>query len=211
MIWIKENDEIVGYVPMLKKEYSDDEILEMSKYCQSYYKGWSKLSSFVMHLQGISYAYISHKPIVDFFDAPLRLYDIKSDFYYECLDFDLLPYDIVKPYTDQVFDVFENLILYKVEHYPISDLKQKVYEMADYLSNFVDSSIISSVRTNFNAVTLSIASANAKNIENLFKIFSKNGLTLSHNLFQEADDAIIEKLKQKRDCRTGRLIKNIND
>lgn len=206
MIWIKENDEIVGYVPILKKEYTDDEIREMSKYCYSYSKGWSKLSSLVMHIQGISYAYISNRPTVDFFEAPSTLYDVSSDFNYECF-FSYSDFQI-EPYIKQIFDVFENLTLYKVENYTISDLSKQFNAMTAFLSRFVSGYELTPVRNSFEH-TLSIAETNATEIQYLFKFFSDNGLVLSHPLFQEADNAIIEKVKQRRDLRTTRLVKSI--
>ena len=32
MIWLKENHSLIGYVPILKKEYSEKNIREMSEY-----------------------------------------------------------------------------------------------------------------------------------------------------------------------------------
>jgi len=207
MIWIKENDELVGYVPVLKKVYTDDEIREMSNHSFLQPREWSKLSSLVMHIQGISYIdYDEHTMIRLTFDAPLRLYQIEHEFNYECL----LPLDnsSLIPYIKQVFDVFENLTLYKVENYSISNLEKEFKEKLDYISHFIDTESIniSLIYLNFQH-TLSIAEQNSSNIQKLFEIFSSNGLILSHNLFEEADEEIISQLKQRRQGRPIRLIK----
>lgn len=209
MIWIREKDEIVGYVPILKKEYSENEIREMSKYCHSRSKGWSKLSRLVMKIQGISYAYIQASTISPF-EAPFTLYDVKSDFSYECF-LDYYSDSQVKSYIHQIFDVFENLTLYKVEHHSISQLSEKVSDMCHYLSRFVKRDIANSVMSSFED-TLEMAGSNAKYIEDLFKLFADNSLILSHNIFEEANDEILEKVHQQRDnLSPQRLIKCSSD
>ena len=55
MIWLKENHSLIGYVPILKKEYSEKNIREMSE--NSCYEGWSRLSMLVMKIQGIEFSY----------------------------------------------------------------------------------------------------------------------------------------------------------
>lgn len=210
MIWIKENYEIVGYVPILKKEYTDDEIREMSKYCQSQHKGWSKLSSLVMHVQGISYSYINDSPRVHNFYAPSTLYKVVSDFGYEC--FSGFPDFETKQYINQIFDVFENLTLYRVEQHSISFLLKKVDDISDYLSRFMDNYDIKCRIRGKLARTLLTAKSNAINLENLLNLFSDNGLVLSHSIFEEADEEIIEKVKHPREnLRPEKLVKSIYD
>lgn len=210
MIWLKENDELVGYVPILKKEYSDAQIRRMSEYCQSDYKGWSKLSTLVMHIQGISYAYISKAPVVAFFEAPIALYDIKCDLFFECSSNNSSD-PRIKSYINQIFDVFENLTLYKVEQHSISDISKKFDETASYLNHFLNQDIFFSIRNDFNRM-LSTASKNAISIQELFEVFSDNELVLSHSLFKEADDELIEELKRPREnLRSEKLVKSIYD
>ena len=204
MIWIKENDKLVGYVPVLKKEYTDDEIRKMSEHCQYDYDRWSKSSALVMPLQVISYAYNGKKPTVDFSDVPKALYDITFDFCF-------WPFIASKPisYTHQIFDVFENLTLYKVEQYSISDVTKKFDETTSYLSKFLNEDTIFSVKNNFKNL-LSTADATAKNIEDLFDCFLRNGLSLSHLLFMETSAELIEEFKQPREnLRRERLVKSI--
>lgn len=81
MIWIKNNGEIVGCVPMLKKKYAEEQIRQMSKYHG--YTGWSYLSETVMKIQGISYEYYGGPDEWDNYEAPKTLAEVNFSFKYE--------------------------------------------------------------------------------------------------------------------------------
>ncbi len=80
MIWLKENQKLAGYVPILKKDYNEKEIRQMSEYhC---YQGWSALSRFVMKIQGIEF--VCHYGFADSLIVETkRLVDIVFNFDFE--------------------------------------------------------------------------------------------------------------------------------
>lgn len=203
MIWIKEKNNIVGYVPVLTKQYSDDEIREMSQD----FRGWSTLSTLVMHIQGITSSYSGDKPVVKYSNAPLTLYDITfdfHDFYREYLCFDEIP-----QYINQIFDVFQNLTIYKVSTYHIPDLTKNIDDIINHLQLFIPEKSTTSLRSDFNNL-LSIAEYNAERFEELMITFLENNLTLSDSLFDTADEEMIKTLKQRRKFRKGYLHKSIH-
>ena len=172
-----------------------------------HFENWSKLSALVMHIQGISYAYLGDKPCADISDAPHTLYELNCDFNYECF-YQSCNVEMHQ-YINQIFDVFQNLTLYEVSTYSISDLTKQINKITNYLQ-FLPKNCTSSLNCNFNNF-LSIADNNAKNIEKLLNTFSENNLTLSHSIFDIADEEMIKNLKQRRNLRKGRLIKSIHN
>lgn len=193
MIWIKNNEEIIGCVPILKKKYTEDQIRQMSKY--SCYSGWSNLSATVMNIQGINYEYHGSADESYSYEVPKTLAEVNFSFKYEF--FWNPSYPVVDLYIKQVFDVFENLTLYKVQHYSEEQFKEKLEYLKRDLSYIVCKKTFSSIEYELDSIMYE-AEENAKTLENVLSVFSSHNLNLSNKIFQEPDNSIIEKIYKKR-------------
>lgn len=196
MIWLKENSNFVGYVPILKKKYSEEKIREMSKY--SCYQGWSSLSRLVMKIQGIGFEY--HCVPCDHykFNAQ-RLVDIRSDFSFECF---LLPSEPkMEHYRSQIFEVFENLTLYKVEEHSEEEIKENIAQAKHSLKHFVSDKTLLTIDYNvsdfFEDTNRTIA-----NLSKLQKMFESKGYMLTYDLFADIDKALAKQIYEERVTKT---------
>lgn len=110
MIWMYSNDKIKGFVPTLKKEYTEEEIRAMSFFLNN---GWSKLSRLIMEIQGIKYSQFT---IDTHYKVDVkRLIDITTDFNFETC---WLPEpEERKKYLNYVIEFLTNLTLTKMVEY----------------------------------------------------------------------------------------------
>lgn len=196
MIWLKENHSLVGYVPILKKEYSEKNIREMSEY--SCYEGWSNLSELVMKIQGIEFLYYggfnNHYRV-----ETQRIVDIKFDFGFECF---LLQTDPrMEKYRSQIFDVFENLTLYKVEELSEEKIKESISQVKHTIEQLVSIRTLSNIDYDISNL-MNYAKRSATNLSNLQKMFEDKGYILSHDLFANINKTISKKIYTKRRTKT---------
>ncbi len=196
MIWLKENHSLIGYVPILKKEYSEKNIREMSEY--SCYEGWSRLSMLVMKIQGIEFSYNggfnNHYRV-----ETQRLADIRFDFDFECF---LLPSDSrMEKYRSQIFDVFENLTLYKVEEHSEEEIKESIAQVKHTLEQLVSTKTLSAIDYDISNF-IAYAESSAINLSNLQKMFQDKGYLLSHDIFANINKTLSKKIYTKRRTKT---------
>lgn len=196
MIWLKENGNFVGYVPILKKEYNEESIREMSKY--SCYEGWSNLSKLVMKIQGIGFEYHSGYCVHYKFNAQ-RLVDIRFDFEFECF---ILPKNPkMETYRSQIFEVFENLTLYQVEEHSeeeiIANFAQAKHSLEYFVSDKTLSAIDSDVFDFFVDTNRTIA-----NLSKLQKMFESKGYMLTHDLFANINETLVQQIYEERVTKT---------
>lgn len=196
MIWLKENTNFLGYVPILKKEYKEENIRELSQY--SCYQGFSKLSKLVMQIQGIGFEYYggfsNHYKV-----EAKRLIDINFDFEFECF---LLPDDPrMETYRNQIFEVFENLTLHKVEEYSEEELKQKITQVKQTLEQLVSTKTLSAIEYDVSRLT-HLAKKSSTNLCHLQKMFADKGYPLTNNLLSNIDDSISQEIYAERETKT---------
>lgn len=192
MIWLREGDNIVGYAPMLKKEYSDDEIHQMSKF--SYYEGWSQLSRFVMEMQGIEY-----EDDADFGYAKCSIpkpIDACSDFTFECSWEGLENKECMKTYIKQIYDVFQNLKLYRIQQYSIANMHTAAKSAKEDMKLFISNHTIESMYKDIERKVIS-AENFAEKLKELLNLFSKQGYP-ALNLFHIPSDDVIKHLNAER-------------
>ena len=193
MIWLKENQNLVGYVPILQKEYTEDEIREMSKY--SCYQGWSSLSRLVMEIQGIGYKFYEGYRICYGPETIKRLVDISFSFDFECF---LLPDDErMKTYRRQIFEVFENLTLYKVKENSEKKVKQNISRAKRTLKQLVSNKTLSGIDFDVRN-SIREAKAVSERLATLQKMFVIHDYRLTHDLFANADEEIQKKIYEER-------------
>ncbi len=193
MIWLKENQNLVGYVPVLKKEYTEEEIREMSEY--SCYQGWSTLSMLVMQIQGIGYKSYEGYRLCYGCETIKRLVDISFTFDFECF---LLPDDErMKTYRRQIFEVFENLTLYKVKEHSKKEVKQNISRAKRTLKQWVSNETLS--RIDFDKQkSIRQAEEVSERLATLQKMFVVHDYRLTHDLFANADEEIQKKIYEER-------------
>lgn len=202
MIWLKENQKLVGYVPILEKEYNKIEIREMSEYhC---YQGWSKLSEFIMQIQGIEFE--CYYGFADFSITEVqRLVDISFCFDFECFLQDNFKMNI---YIGQIFDVFQNLTLYKVRELSEKEAKEEIAQAKKLLEGLISIKTLSNIDEDFLSIK-SIAENSSNNLSNLQEMFENKGYTLDKlHLFANIDESITKKIYKKRKAKTRLEMRN---
>lgn len=196
MIWLKENDKIMGYVPILKKEYTEKEIREMSEY--SCYQGWSKLSSLVMRIQGIGFIYVGG--FRDHYQVLAQsLMDVNSKFDFECF---LLPNDErMEHYRKQIHEVLENLTLYKIKELSEKEIQKNMLEMEQTLGECLSDRTLEKARFDVWSF-INSAEVTVKNLTNLQEMFADKGYVLEHNLFAKDGEMPNKDIYEKRETTT---------
>lgn len=197
MIWLKENHSLVGYVPILKKEYSEENIREMSEY--NCYSGWSLLSILVMKIQGIEFSYYggysNHYRV-----KTQRLVDICFGFDFECFS---LPSDPrMEKYISQIFDVFENLTLYKVEEHSEEEIKERVAQIKHTLEHLVLPKTLSAINSDISYLIDYDAKSSATRLSELQKMFKDKGYLLSHDIFANINKILSKEIYNERKTKT---------
>lgn len=199
MIWLEEKGKIVGYVPMLKKEYSEQEIKQMSEY--SCYQGWSELSILVMQIQGIAYKkYSCSFPYrLEYGSDAKRLVDVSSNFDFECF---LLPSDstIIKHYIPQIFEVFKNLTFYKVEEYSRKQMSEKIETAKREIEQLISEKTLSAINHDIEN-TLNNVKRVTERLSKLQRLFESKGYKLNHTLFEDADSEILKQIYEERETK----------
>jgi len=141
-------------------------------------------------------------------EASKTLAEVNCGFEFECF---LVSSDFrIKSYISDIYNVFENLTLYKVKFYSESQLKDKIESLKKELSYFIDDKTTDIIDFDFRQ-TLMIAERNSEYLEKLLQLFSDNGLKLFHEIFQDADDAVIKEAYKQRKIRKEKLSKSIYD
>lgn len=218
MIWLKENHSLIGYVPVLKKEYTEKDIREMSKYhC---FQGWSKLSGLVMQIQGIEFVYNSCYPRESYRVRPERIVDVFCDFDFECFTFPDVP--VMEKYIRQIFDLFENLTLYKVEEHSEEEIKESSLQVRHALKQVIANlsklpeifqldnidETIKEIKESSLQVKrthqriIAYAERSATNLSKLQKMFQDKGYLLSHNIFANINETISKEIYTERVAKT---------
>lgn len=199
MIWLEEKEKIIGYVPMLKKEYSEEQIKKMSEY--SRYEGWSELSILVMKIQGIAYKkYSCSFPFrLEYGSDAKRLVDVSSNFDFECF---LLPSDpiIIEHYIPQIFEVFKNLTFYKVEEYSSEQMSEKIETAKREIEQLISEKTLVAINYDIEYF-LANAKRTTERLGELQKIFANKGYTLSSSLFENANPEILKQIYEKRETK----------
>lgn len=183
MIWLKEQNIIGGFIIILNKKYTIEEIREMSNY--HHYTGWSQLSTLVMKLQGISY-----KTKFDTFPAYKALIDVTSNLDFECLWH--RDYSHMKAYIYQIFNVFKNMTFYELDECSEEEFLEMLEEEKEKIRKSGDLQALNEFDSKFGGV-ITIAEHTKENLVKLSNIFSEYGLYFSHDLLEEATEEIIEK------------------
>lgn len=199
MIWLKEDEKVVGYVPILKKQYSEEEIWKMNKY--SLYQGWSELAKIVMQIQGIKY--INANPYTYYEFEAKRLVDVKFGFYFEFGEDNF-------HYISQTFQVFENLVFYKMEEYSKTEIKEKVSRITSEMEQFISKKTLDDIKGDIKGLVRE-AKRNDKDLCNLQNIFSANGYKLSHSLFESPDELLRKQLYAERAIETELVMPRLDE
>ena len=192
MIWLKEKNKFIGYVPILNKEYSIEEIYKMNDYCG--HDGWSKLAILVMKIQGINCEYVNK---LDGYSISNNntLKDIKDTFDFECLD-RAKTYKLDR-YIKQIFEVFNDLTLYKIEEYNEEDFIKEMTDKLQSMKEYLSSNTLLKIDYELNLFNKE-AKQTTNNLNNLFKLFAERGYIMYHNIFQNATQEIINKSQEER-------------
>lgn len=202
MIWLKHGEKLLGFVPTLKKEYSEDEIKKMSNNTSSMI---SSLSEFVMQIQGITAEFyeegrtikkISENSLVEV-SLNLRRW--------ECFNAASNPTK-TQNYVEDIFDVFGNITLHKFVELGIKDVKETINFLAKEVNTFnevfnylleveVESQLNIQLEKN-----IQIAESNAECLELLMQLFLETGKILEKDkLFdQNPDEETKKKLTEER-------------
>lgn len=197
MIWFKENEKIIGCVPILKKEYISEEIREMSN-MDCITNGWTELSQLVMQIQGISYSYKDtfSKRSCYKIEASRTLADIEFKMrWLECFSRPSNP--MMKKYIRYIFEVFKNLTLYKVKSYSEEELKEKMEKMEEEFKFIITEKSFDILKTDLEEIRQR-AEDNTIHLHRINNIFYENGLILTGDLFKEADETILRKVYKTR-------------
>lgn len=195
MIWLKENSQFCGYVPMLRREYTEKSIREMSKY--SFYDGWSRLSELVMKIQGIGYKF--YGSFSEYYDVePQSLAEICFDFDFECF---LVPNESkIEIYRGQILDVFQNLTLYKVEEISEEELKKKVAEAKQHLNYFVSDRTLSAIDYDVSSF-IRCAESSFANLSKTQKMLEDMGCPITQVLFSNIDENLRKEIYKPRESK----------
>lgn len=202
MIWLKEGEKLLGFVPTLKKEYGEEEIKKMSNNTSSMI---SSLSEFVMQIQGVTAEFyeegrtIKKIPENSLVEVSLNLRR------WECFNSVSNP-TRTQNYVEDIFDVFENITLHKFVELRTKDVKKTI----DFLSKEVNAFneifnylLKVEVESQLNiqlAKKIQIAESNTECLERLMQLFSGAGKTLDKNKFfdQNPDEETKKKLAEER-------------
>lgn len=199
MIWLEEKGKIIGCVPMLKKEYTEEEIRKMSEYNR--YQGWSVLSRLVMQIQGIGYKKFSSScPYrCEYKCDAERLVDIDFNFDFECF---WIPSDstIIEHYIPQIFEVFENLTFYKVEEYSKKQIREKLENAKHDIEQFISEKTLAAISYDIEGSLANVKTV-TEHLNELQKLFTKKGYRLTHNLFENANPEILKQIYEERETK----------
>lgn len=175
MIWMYSNNKIKGYVPTLKKEYTEEEIRSMSFFLNN---GWSKLSRLIMEIQGIKYSQFT---IDKHYKVEVKkLVDITTDFNFEIC---WLPEnDQREKYLKFIVDFLLNLTLTKIVEYSETQIngilkystKKLKYLVAPETLNDISSDLKNIVLTSQNTTYYLKKFTTHYNLSNIFSYSEKN-------------------------------------
>lgn len=194
MIWLKENDCFLGYVPILKKHYNETSIREMSEY--NCYTAWSLLSELVMQIQGIEYSYWAGFSKANHYNIKVKkLADIETCFNFECFT---SAYDNQKMqiYIKQISEVFQNLTLYKVKEVSEDTLKEDILQAKQLLSKLGSYKILSEIDNELSTFIQS-AEITSTNLSKLKRMIATSGYHLT-TLFDDITKPLSKKIYAKR-------------
>ena len=203
MIWFKKEEKLIGYVPLLSKEYNSNEIRNMSKNSA---RRISSLSEFVMQIQAISYSYFREgehykRPTANsLMNVSLHISE------WEC--FSITSDDErKKTYINDIFEVFENLSLYKVKELEIEEVKNTIKFLTDDIKGFNDSlkyllkvEIEESLNRKLEEA-INNAESNTEYLEKLKVLFKENDKVLTNPIFKEPDDKVLLDAEQERNVK----------
>ena len=148
MIWVCDEGIITGYVPVFDKEYTEEEIRKMSFFLSN---GWSKLSRFVMEVQGIKYSQFTlskHYKV-----EVKKLIDVTCDFNFEC--FYLTKGAEREQYFNMILDVVSHLTLVKICEYKEEKVTSISNNVVKQLSNLVTSQTLNDIHSDIENLILS--------------------------------------------------------
>lgn len=214
MIWLNENGKMIGYVPLLKKEYTEEEILDMSK-CNGK-DGFSELSKFIMQIQGFTgyyreyYTYyFQHTPIYypvyrlvdttfNFYSLDSEIFSLDSNIYLDN-HYNDYPNSKLCKYVDWIIEVLENLTLYKVEEYLEDDLYKEIPKVLEQIIK-KDTLHLINGDIKWNITHAKYASNYLKDLNKIF-IYRGYDLTSNKNIIKDITDDLKEKIYEKREAK----------
>ena len=110
----------------------------------------------------------------------------------------------METYRRQIFEVFENLTLYKVKEHSEKKLKQNISRTKRTLKQWVSNDTLS--RIDFDVQkSISQAKRVSENLETLQKMFVAHDYRLTHDLFANANEEIQKKIYEER--KEGKMMK----
>ena len=195
--WKKGSVKAIGYVPVLKRQYSEAEIRDMSKNKV----GWSVLSRFVMMVQGIGFSQDCFMNSIH--EDVKRLIDIDFTFLFE-MELFYNEHPMEDEYFKQIKKVLENLLLYKVSgEISYMEIVEKSQFVKTYLEHLTDASTLDWFANGIEPLFYE----SAKNTtENFQKVIKKLAIP-TDNMFKESNDFFIEEVNRKRKS-LGFFVKN---
>lgn len=190
LLIMNHKNKLCGYVPVLKKEYSFEEIRDMSYFLKD--GSVSKLSILVCDLQGI---YCSSKGHI--YEPSKRIISIPFCFNFECIDSTSAKYN---HYIDLIWDVLINIDFFKVIELSEEDLRCKIESSLNSLKWFVSDCSLNQINDEFN-LTKKLAAKNKSNISKLRQQCKKRGFKSNHNIFTQKNVSpeIMQKLYERRE------------
>ena len=183
MIWLVEDKNLVAYAPTLKQTYSKGDITEKL----------DELANQIREIQHLaSLKPVTHSPM------SLRLIANSSSLHHYLE----INEELQKNYSANVekslkltFDVFENLVLYNFFSISLEDFQRNIKHQLQELGPFMSNDILLSIKNDAKAF-VRFAQENSNKLNEMQKNLSTQGYTLSHNLFEEPDDATLENLQK---------------
>lgn len=195
MIWLREGNNIVGYAPVLKKQYSDDEIRKMSNW--SCYEGWSELSKFVMRMQGTGYEYSNGQDYEESEDCIYKAIDAWTNFEFECLHISPDKEERMKVYLKQIYEVFENLKLYRIKTSSISHMRKVAEDAKKSMNDFISKHTLLSIDKDVDNIVES-TNERTTNLNRLLTMFSNYNYPLPYEIYDIPSEEILSNLNIER-------------
>ena len=187
---MNQKNNLCGYVPVLKKEYSFEQIRDMSYFLKD--GSASILSKLVCNLQGIYCSSDGH-----IYEPSKRIISIPFYFNFECLDSTSAKYH---HYIDLIWDVLIHIDFFKILELTEEDLNGKLESSLNSLKWFVSDCCLSQIHTEFD-FTKEMAVQSKRNIAKLRQQCKEKGYKSNRNIFtqKKATPEIIQNLYEKRE------------
>lgn len=201
MIWLREGNNLVGYAPMLNKEYSEEEIRRMSNY--SCYEGWSELSKFVMRMQGIGYEYSNGQDYEEYEDGIYKPIDAWTNFDFECFCISPDNDRRMQVYLKQIYEVFKNLKLYRIETRNIKHIYESAEAAKESMKDFISEKTLSSIDEDIKNILENPNNCTA-NLNKVLTLFSNYNYPFPYKMYDIPSNEVLKQLNAER--KTGKIL-----